>query len=75
MLLLVYLACQKSLNTAVLMSNTISYKLRNDRTMSQSTEHGAGWYVDGLMGALLAVLHPDGGAYYYFFIIHDTFFY
>lgn len=39
--------------------------------MSQSTEHGAGWYVDGLMGTLLAVLHPDGGAYYYFFITHD----
>lgn len=52
------------------MSNTISCKLRNDRTMSQSTEHGAGWSIGRLMRTFLVVLYP-GGAYYYFFIIHN----
>ena len=59
------------------MGYAVCRKLRNDRTMSQSTKYGAGWYIGGLMGTLLAVLHPDGGAYYYFFrrlytILHHT---
>lgn len=50
-------------------------KINKTIPVSQSTEHGAGWYVYGLMRTLLAVLYPDGRAYHDFFITHDTFFY